>query len=627
MIDISVQDVHKFYGDNHVLKGVTFDVQSGEHIGLIGANGAGKTTLFRVLSGEELPDKGSFALFSGKSMGLLSQIPIVEEGATVAMVLDSAFSKLYEMQAEIDALLARCDDPKVLTRYGELAHLFETRGGFEIDLRLSRVRNGLMIPDSLYYSPFAALSGGEKTRVNLARLILLDTDILLLDEPTNHLDMRATEWLEDYLSRFKGTVVCISHDRYFLDNCINRVIEVENGVAVPYSGNYSFYVIEKKRRYDEQMDQFIKENRKITQLQDTARRMHDYAGKSAKLHKRAFAIEKRAERMKTVDKPRTTKSMTAHFKQTKFLADDVLRIQELSFAYFGGKVLVNDLTATVRPGDRIALLGENGAGKTTLFKLITEELTPTKGRILPGPSVKKAYLPQVIEFSHPERTLYDTMLYEDDCLPQESRDRLGMFHFRGEEVFKQVENLSGGERSRLKLCLLMGDKVNLLLLDEPTNHLDIASREWIEEAVESYDETLIFISHDRYFIDRFANRIWELSGGKICDFTGTFEEFKQYKSALAFELEQEKLKAASSETNSEKSLKPHQAQMKSKETEKRIRQLEREMEQLDEADAELSVQLELSSSDSEALTRLLSLREENRNKYQNIFTQWEELIE
>ena len=543
MIDISIRDVHKYYGANHVLRGVSFDVQAGEHVGLLGPNGAGKTTLLRLLTGEERADSGpdperpaviSFA--SGKRVGALSQIPVYPPGTTALQVLESAFAELAAMQAEMDALAPRCaEDPSALTRYGELQHAFEDRDGFSAGVRLARARAGLNLPDALTGRPFAELSGGEMTRVNLARLILEQSAILLLDEPTNHLDIRSMEWLEEFLEQYKGTALCVSHDRFFLDGCVRRVIELDGGAARSFSGNYSFYVTEKERLYQEHLARWEQESRQVKRLEATARRMHDYAGRNDKLHRRAFAIEKRAARLKTTDKPVKPRPLTARFAETRFLADDLLRLSDVSFSYDAAAPvkLLDGLTAAIRPGDRIALLGDNGAGKTTLLKLITGDLAPDTGRVTPGPSVKAAYMPQLVVFDHPGRTLLDTMLYEADCSVQEARDRLGRFHFRGEEAFKTVEVLSGGERSRLKLCLLMGGAVNLLLLDEPTNHLDIASREWIEQAVESYEGAMLFISHDRYFIARFARRIWEIKDGAVTDFAGGYEAYQSYRASAA----------------------------------------------------------------------------------------------
>ena len=618
MIDISVQNLQKSFGDKQVLRGVSFDVQAGEHIGLLGANGTGKTTLFRILAEEERPDGGSVSVAAGKPVGLLSQIPDFPAHYTSADVLDDAFAPLRAMESEMEDLARdMAGNAGLIKRYGEIAHRFETLGGFETGLRLARVRQGLSIGGDLYERAFESLSGGEKTRVNLARLMLEQPEILLLDEPTNHLDMRSTEWLEKYLSSYRGTVICISHDRYFLDGVVTRIIELEDGMSELYSGNYSFYAEEKAKRYEEKLKKYEQEQREIGRLEAVARRMHDYAGGNAKLHRRAMAIEKRAARVATVDKPRRRAELRQKFSVTKYSADDVLRLTEISKA-FDDKPILEKTTLTVRPGEKIALLGDNGAGKTTLFRIILGDLLPDTGRIQPGPAVKMADLPQVVEFSHPERSLHDTMLYEAGCTPQQARDRLGGFHFRGEEVFQRVDTLSGGERSRLKLCILMGESVNLLLLDEPTNHLDIASREWMEEAVEAFGETLVFISHDRYFVSRFATRVWELDNGKITDFHGDYEDFRAWKELSESTEEEPPTQAAPKKQKTPSS-------KDSKELERRRRALERDMVRLEELDAELERRMAENSSDAAALTELMEQKSETAGQWQLIYAQWEEL--
>jgi peptide chain release factor 1 len=523
LIDISVNGIHKYYGDKPVLTGVSFTVQAGEHIGLIGANGAGKTTLFRLLSGEESPDSGNFSL--SKRAGILSQIPRVDGNSTAGDVIMEAFAPLRDMESRMCELersgLAGGLD------YGNLAHRYEAAGGYEQDVRLARVRQGLKIGDDLYSRPFGSLSGGEKTRINLARLLLEESEILLLDEPTNHLDIDSTEWLEDFLSDYKGTSLIISHDRFFLDNVASRIIELENGESEEYNGNYTFFAREKARRLAEAEERYEREQREYKRLMDTARRMHDYAMQNAKLHKRAFAIEKRAARIPLTERPKKQAELRQKFRSRPLRSDDALRAADIGKS-FGERVILRTTTLSVSPGDRIALMGANGAGKTTLMKMLAGELAADGGDIKTGPSVKTAVLPQTVTFDRPERTLYDTMLYAGFS-PQEARDRLGGFHFRGEDVFKTVDVLSGGERSRLALCLLMKNETNFLMLDEPTNHLDIQSREWIEEAVEAYDQTLLFISHDRYFTARFASRIWMLEDGALTDFHGTYEEYRQWQ--------------------------------------------------------------------------------------------------
>ena len=519
MIDIGVTGLVKSFDlEKKILDGLTLQIDTGERVGILGRNGAGKTTFFKILTGELDYDSGEVFVAPGKRLGLISQIPVYPPEYTVEDVLRTAFSRMERLKGEMDALAEKMaagdSSAATLKRYGDLSARFEGLGGWDTDTAVSKVANGLTIDDSMRSRLFSELSGGEKTRVNLGRLILEDTDILLLDEPTNHLDLQATVWLEEYISKFRGTVLTISHDRYFLDRTVTRIIEIADGKAEFYSGNYSFYAVEKERRYQERMKQYLKEQAKIRQLEKAAEQMHLWAfmGNDA-LHKRAFSMEKRIERMRTTEKPTKAKKMNAQFASREFRGDEVLQLRGLTKS-FGERTLFSDIYLRVEPGERIALLGENGTGKTTLLNMIVGSERPDSGSIRLGPSVVTAYLPQIIRFAHPERSLLDTMLYEKKGMTaQSARNRLAAStSFRGRMCSRACRSLSGGELSRLRLCMLMDEQISFLILDEPTNHLDIAAREWIEEAVEAFDGTLLFVSHDRYFINRFATRIWELAG-------------------------------------------------------------------------------------------------------------------
>ncbi len=532
MVDISVQNIKKAFEEGKdILDGLSFDIDEGERVGLLGKNGAGKTTLFRIMSGELSADEGEIVVPKSRRLGLISQIPVYPEHFTTEDVLISAQQHLIDIKARMEELEKRMSSETsktLLEEYDKLAYTFERSGGWDIEFERNRVANGLEIPSAQRSQLFSSLSGGEKTRVNLARLILEDTDILLLDEPTNHLDINATEWLEAYLSKFKGTVLIISHDRYFLDSVVRRTIEISNGKAEYYSGNYSFYVAEKQRRFEEQLKKYEREQVEAKRLQDSADRLYQWGTGNKNLMKKSFAIQSRIDRLVQTERPKNEKSMHTRFGEKTFRADEVLTTKGVSKSY-DGRTLFSNVELAIRGGERIALTGDNGTGKSTLLSILLDELRPDAGIVKIGPSVKIAYLPQIIEFDHPERNLADTLIHETGCTMQTARNRLGAFKFSGEDVFKSVGDLSGGERSRLRLCILMNDDVNLLVLDEPTNHLDIASREWIEEAVEEYAETLLFVSHDRYFINRFATRIWELEDGSINDFVGTYEKYRSVK--------------------------------------------------------------------------------------------------
>lgn len=625
MIDISIQGLIKaFEQDKNILDDLTFDVNCGERIGILGKNGAGKTTLFRIMTGEVRADEGRIVIASGKRMGLISQIPVYPEGFTVEDVLKTAHERIFELEAKMNELAAQMSgnsSDAIMREYDKAAADFERLHGYNADFERNRVANGLEINESMRSQLFSKLSGGEKTRVNLARLILEDTDILLLDEPTNHLDLKATEWLEDYLLKFHGTVLAISHDRFFLDRVVSRTIEITDGKAEFYSGNYSFYVVEKQRRFEEQLKKYEKEQKELKRLDEAARRLYQWGTQNEALMKKSFAIRSRMERIEKTDRPKAEKAMKIKFSQRDFSGDEVLIIDGVSKS-FGDRKLFSNLELIIEGGERIALIGDNGTGKSTLIKLIMGEDVPDSGMVRRGPSIKTAYLPQIIKFEYPNRNLYDTMLYSEKCTPQTARDRLGSFRFSGEDVFKPVSALSGGEQSRLRLCVLMRDEVNFLILDEPTNHLDIMSREWIEEAVESYGEALLFVSHDRYFIERFATRIWVLENGTITDFRGGFAEYREYLKRQSELNLFEKPKETGKE-DTRKAFKKNPSAY----NEKQLAKTEREIEKLEGKLKELEELYEQHSADFQKLMELDVQKAQIQEELDLLYEKWEEQSE
>ena len=619
MIDVSVRSLVKsFELGKNILDGLSFTVTAGERVGILGHNGCGKTTLFRILVGELRADEGDVMIAPSKRLGLISQIPVYPEGWTTEQVLKDAHRHLYriaERMEELSLEMERDSSKALLAEYDRLQEDFRRLGGYDMDTDRSRVANGLDISPAMLHQRFDSLSGGEKTRVNLARLILEDTDILLLDEPTNHLDLHATEWLEDYLLGFKGTVLVISHDRYFLDKVVQRSIEIDEGKAEFYSGNYSFYVEERQRRFEEKLKKYEKDQAKIEQLTRAAEQMHLWAFMgNDKLHKRAFSMEKRIEKLSQSEKPQEQKKLNVKFKQREFNGDEVLVMEDVSKG-FGDRQLFSDLALTVTGGERIALIGDNGTGKSTLVKLIMGEETPDSGYLYKGPAVRSAYLPQHVRFSVEERSALDTMLYDCRCQPQQARDRLAAFGFRGEDVFTPVGALSGGEKSRLRLCMLMGSDINFLILDEPTNHLDIASREWMEDALSDYEQTLLFVSHDRYFIEKFATRIWALSDGRITDFRGGYEAYCQWKSRQQV--------YAQAEKRQEKEKKPKPQRPKN--NDKAIARTERDIQRLEEKIAGLDQLAEENGSDYQKLMEIAAEKETLETELMELYEKWEEL--
>lgn len=623
MTDISVNGLVKsFELGKNILDGLSFDIAEGERVGILGHNGCGKTTLFRILVGEIDYDEGSVSVASGKRIGLISQIPVYPPDWTTEDVLRDAHRELYAISARLEELAKQMESDtseRLLAEYDRLSEDFRRMGGYEMEVDRNRVANGLDIPQRMREQLFDSLSGGERTRVNLARLILEKTDILLLDEPTNHLDLRATEWLEEYLLHFKGTVLAISHDRFFLDRVARRCIEINEGKAEFYSGGYSFYVTERQKRFEEKLRKYEKDQAKLEQLTRAAEQMHLWAFMgNDKLHKRAFSMEKRIAKLEQTERPREEKKLSAKFKAREFNGDEVLVCEGLSKSY-GEKALFSGLELTVTGGERIALIGDNGVGKSTLVRLIMLQETPDEGYLYLGPSVRPAYLPQIVRFENEDRDLIDTMLYDCRCQPQEARDRLAAFGFRGEDVFTRVGALSGGEKSRLRLCMLMGSDINFLILDEPTNHLDIASREWMEDAVSQYPEALLFVSHDRYFIEKFATRIWYLENGKITDYRGTYKEFREYQARQAVFSQTAKAETRKREPQPRKKGSPGK--------EKQLARLEKEIEKLEEQISALEQKCEEFSSDYQKLMELDAEKMLLNDKLMTAYESWEELSE
>ena len=598
MIDIAVKDLKKFFviGEN-LLDGLTFEVQEGERVAILGRNGCGKTTLFKILTGEMDYDGGEVYVNPNKRLGLISQIPHFPAGYTVEDVLRSAFSEALSVGEKLEALekdMERGATKEQLARYDALTNRFQAEGGYTMDVDIEKICNGLAITSGQRQQEFDSLSGGEKTRMNLARLLLEKTDILLLDEPTNHLDLSSVEWLENYIKGFKGTVLAISHDRYFLDQVAERVVEITEGHGEYYSGNYSFYMEEKQARFDLQMKQYQQEQAKLKQLGYTVERMKGWGINNRTLYRRAMSIQHRMERIEKTKRPQKERTMSASFGEKDFSGDVVFAMKNVSKS-FGERTLFSDVNLRVEGGERIALLGDNGTGKTTFINCLLGK-EDCQGKIAFGPTVKWGYLPQIIHFDHPERTLYDTMLYEKNCTPQVARDRLGAFLFQGEDVFKQVGNLSGGEQSRLRLCMLMDEKINLLILDE------------------EFEGVLLFVSHDRYFIEKFAERIWLLEDGHIRDFPCGYAK---YRSILEHEAAAKPAVAAAPKVKKEK------PKSGSKDQEKRLRKLERDIDAKEKEIAALESAIEAAASDYQELTRLLAEKESAEETLLAMMEEWE----
>ena len=621
MADITVQNLTKYYGDKLILSDITFDVQAGEKIAILGANGAGKTTLLHILAGRLDYDSGIVSIGDGRTVGMIDQMPSYPENTTVEDVLKTAFKDAHIIEAQMKELEYKMtlepENEDLLRRYGICQQKLDAMGGYNRDFEIDKVCNGLDIPKERRIQPFNQLSGGEKTRINLARIILEQTDILLLDEPTNHLDMEAVRWLGDYLESYAGTIVTVSHDRYFLDQCCERIIEVNDHKIEFYAGSYSFYAVERERRYEQKMREHENQMAEMKRLEAVSRIMHEHG--TEHLAKRAASIDKRIARMKVTDRPKKNKRMNVSFGDPNYETEEVLKVRDITKSY-NGRTILQNVTFNVRNGERVAILGDNGAGKTTLLKILLGEETADDGTIKKGVGLRPAYLPQQVKFENENRNLIDTLIYDKNVTMQTARNRLGAFQFSGEDQLKIVNKLSGGEKSRLRLCELMYDPLNMLILDEPTNHLDLMSREWIEEAVEAFTGTLLFVSHDRYFVERFATRVIYLENGKYIDFTGSYADFLNYR---------ERLKASEpliQKQPKEKKEKPKQ-KGGTKNISKRLNVLEREITNLENEQAELDELINQSAADANKLMELLSKKEELEMSLLEKMEEWEKLSE
>ncbi len=620
---ISVNHLCKSFGDRVILDGVSFDVGGGDRVGLIGRNGSGKTTLLRILTGDEYADAGDVHIDSAARVEVLEQIPRAGTEDTVETVIRTAFDHLREMEqrlAAMEAEMATDHSAPLLKGYDRLRVEYDTAGGYEQDLNFARTVAGLSFDVEFLSRLFNDLSGGEKTKVNLARIILSSPEVLLLDEPTNHLDMRSIEWIEEFLSAYKGTVILISHDRYFLDRVSTRILELVGGSVTSFAGNYSEYMAWKEARSEQLERLYEREQAEIDRLETVSEKLLGWGIQTERLSRAALSMRKRIARLRASQTTRIAKDnrhINAALNDGGRTGFDVLSVIDVAAGY-GGEPIFEGVTLDIKQGQRVALLGDNGAGKTTFFMLLTGEKKPDAGRIKFGANVKVGLMPQTVTFEHPERNLVDTLLYAHQVTAQIARDRLAAYDFVGEEVFKQVADLSGGELSRLKLCILSFDPINLFLLDEPTNHLDIAAREWIENTLEEYVGTMIFISHDRYFISRFADRILTVADGRIETFSGDFEAYRQWRAqpAAPVKIYDKKQKV--------RTVSPAKAE---RVRERAVSACERDITNFERDLAGVRGEMDAASTDYEALEALTAREVSLRDEIDRLYSKLDELYE
>lgn len=556
MIEIGVSNLTKMFGVDKIFENVTFDIKTKDRIGLIGRNGTGKTTLMKILTGHENYQTGMVNKRKGLTIGYLEQIPNYDDENTVLDVLNEAFSSLSKIKLQMEQLEKSFDKLKdhelhaAINKYSSLHDIYEISGGYNTNERLNRILQGLEISEDMQKRQFNMLSGGEKTRVILGKILLEEPELLLLDEPSNHLDIKSVEWLEEYLNTYNGTLLMISHDRYFLDRVVNKIIELEPDGAQIYYGSYSKYVAEKELRFLQAMKEYENQQRKINKMEEQIKRYRIWGEMrdSDKMYKRAKELEKRLEKIDRINKPVVDKkAANFNINSVERTGKEVIKAINLEKSFDSNK-LFHDVSFTIFYNDSMCILGENGAGKSTILKIILSEMSPDSGEVKIGSNVKIGYLPQEVNFDKEDVSIVDYFSYYYGISLSEARKELAKILFTGDDVYKHINTLSGGEKSRLKLGMLIYEKVNTLILDEPTNHLDIDSREVLEESLINYEGTLLFVSHDRYFVNKIATCIGEIENKQFKMYEFDYEGYKQEKQRVTesqLNIEEKKEKPAS----------------------------------------------------------------------------------
>lgn len=527
MIELSLNKINKSYGFNQVLKNLSFNIKTNERIALIGSNGCGKTTTLRLIKGMESPDSGDVVIRKGASIGYLSQIPDLENTSITANdVYLRGVKELLDLENNINTFASNMtSSEKDIKTLSNMQEEFRIQGGYELKSKIDKIKSGFKLSEVLLNTPYNNLSGGEKTIVNLASLILSNPSILLLDEPTNHLDIDTLEWFEDYLNTYKGTVLIVSHDRYFLDRVVNKVISLENGDADIYFGNYTYYLEESENRFIEQFQKYKIQQKEIKAIEEAIKRLKEWGEKSDNpiFFKRAHSMEKRLERMELIDKPHEKRELKINLSLDSRSANHVLDINNLTLN-IDNRVLLLDTSANIYLNERVCLLGKNGTGKTTLLK---EIINNTNQYIKIGSNVSIGYIPQEIRFEDETITIYEHVRSFFSGNESELRSKLHQFYFSSEVIDKKLKVLSGGEKVRLKLLELILKKSNFLILDEPTNHIDIDTKEILEEALINFEGTILFVSHDRYFINKLATKVIRIEDKKLVSYNGNYDSIKQ----------------------------------------------------------------------------------------------------
>lgn len=538
MIILDVNKVSKNFGFGTLFEDVSFSLNEGEAISIVGENGSGKSTLLKIIAGIEKADTGMVSIKKGVSVGYLDQTaPDHNDDRLVKEVLLDAFSDIKDMQTRLDKLLDKInqatDDNEVMAltnKYSTLLEEFIELGGYDVDIEISTVCSGLKISEEILSRNYNNLSGGEKTLVHLARALLYKPQLFLLDEPTNHLDISRIEWLEGYIKEFKGATVIISHDRYFLDRMSNYILELDNGEVNVFKTNYTEYLNEKQKMIEKQLAEYKDQQIIIKRLEEQIKYFAErgMATNSSTLCNRAKALQTKLDKIREnlVARPKENKNLNLNFDTIKKSSKVIIETKDLSVKT-DSKTIISNVNVKICAGENIAIIGNNGSGKSTFIKSVLGQQTlKVDGEVKVGETVSIGYLPQIIEFKNPDLKLYDYFKEETGLNEQKTRSILAKFRFYKSDIEKRVKTLSGGERIRVKLAILLQQKINTLIFDEPTNHIDIATKETLEEALENFNGTIIFVSHDRYFINKFAQKVVVFSDGTATTYLGNYDDYK-----------------------------------------------------------------------------------------------------
>ena len=545
MIILDVNKISMNYGYGQLFEDVSFSLNEGETISIVGPNGCGKSTLLKIIAGIEKADSGQVSIKKDAKVAYLDQIGSSSvDDRIVYDILKDTYKDLNEMEKRIKILQEKLnlgiegeEYNKILNKYCNLLDRFSALGGYDMDININTVVDGLNINKEVLNQKYNLLSGGEKTLVQLAKVLIIKPDLVLLDEPTNHLDISRIEWLESYIKSFKGAAVIVSHDRYFLDKMSNRILDLDNGVGKIYDTNYTGYLEEKQKDFEKQMANYKDQQAIIKRLEEQRKyfAQRGMATNSSTLCDRAHVLQAKIERLKKVAiaRPQVKRKINMDFNEIRKSSKKVISVDKLSVITPENRIILNKINLDIYSHEKVAFIGKNGSGKTTFIKTILgEQNLEVNGSVYIGPSVKIGYLPQVIKFENEEEQLLDYFKSTIEVNEQRAREILAKFEFYKEDVNKKIKNLSGGERMKVKLAELLQQKINTLIFDEPTNHIDIPTKEVLEEALEEFDGTLIFISHDRYFINKFANKIVEFENGKVNIYLGNYDNYIEKKRSI-----------------------------------------------------------------------------------------------